>query len=132
MFNTCIFRILSKDDMQLYRHLKECRLAIQMFLDINPRYWRFVPMTNEEAKQPKQTIPISSLDIKAADDRDDKSIKEFINSLPTPPASYEFSMRQYHQQYAFFKSRRDMELPNCHLDLYDAKVIAVCKHFFSK
>jgi len=126
-------RTLSKDDMHLYRHSTECPSAIQMFLDENPRYWRFVPMSNEEADQAEQTIIISTMDIKSTDIRKDGEIKLFIQNLPVPPSpKYRFSTRQYHLQYAFFKSQRDLGTPNCHLDLYNAKIIAVCKYFSYK
>ena len=46
--------------MLLYRHSTECPAAIQMFLDQNPRYWRFVPMSDEEASRPEQTIHTSN------------------------------------------------------------------------
>ncbi len=122
-----IFRTLSKDDMYLYRHSTECQSAIQMFLDENPRYWRFVPMTNEEANQPEQNVLLSTMDIKFTDVQDDNKIKLFIQNLPAAPPNFRFSARQYHLQYAFFKSRRYLEMPNTHLDLYNAKIIAVCK-----
>ncbi len=115
--------------MHLYRHSIECQSAIQMFLDENPRYWRFVPMTNEEADQAEENIVIATMDFKSTDIKDDEKIKLFIKNLPPPPPDYRFSMRQYYLQYAYFKSRRHESIPNEHLDLYNAKVIAVCKCF---
>ncbi len=115
--------------MHLYRHSVECQSAIQMFLDENPRYWRFVPMSNEDADQPEQNILTSTMDMKSTDVQNDDEIKLFIQNLPAPPPNYRFSIRQYLLQYAYFKSRRNIEtMPNQHLDLYNAKIIAVCKY----
>jgi hypothetical protein len=103
-----------------------------MFLDENPRYWRFVPMSIEEAHGPMQNILTSTIEIKPTDIQEDDKIKTFIRNLPPPPSpqDYVFSKRQYHTQYAYFKSRRYMDLPNAHLDLYNVKIIAVCKLLF--
>ena len=48
------FRILRKDRMKLYQHSVRCPVAMQIFLDTNPQYWRFVPMTLEESEKPEQ------------------------------------------------------------------------------
>ena len=56
--------------MLLYRHSTQCPAAIQMFLDENPRYWRFVPMTVEEASRPEQNIHASTMDFKPGDEHD--------------------------------------------------------------
>jgi hypothetical protein len=112
--------------MCLYRHSTRCPWAIQMFLDENPRYWRFIPMTNAEASETAQTMGASSRDLDStADVRDDAMVQRFIANLPLPPAKYQFSARQYHHQYAFFQLKRDLTMPNLHLDLYNAKIIAV-------
>jgi hypothetical protein len=115
--------------MHLYRHSTECPKAIQIFLNENPQYWRFVPMSNEEANDESQNINASSMDIKSKDIRDDEDIKFLIQNLPIPPSNYRFSTRQYHLQYAYFHIKRDIRKgPNEHLDLYNAKIIAVCKY----
>jgi hypothetical protein len=113
--------------MHLYRHSTECLVAIQMFLDQNPRYWRFVPMTYEDANHPAQMITMSTLDMKMMAVRSHDEIDPFIRDLPTPPANYRFSKRQNLQQYAFFLGKKDLIMPNLHLDLYNAKIIAVSK-----
>jgi hypothetical protein len=131
-FYMSVFRTLAKDDMRLYRHSTKCPSAVQMFLDENPQYWRFVPMTTSEANQLEQNVTASTMDIKSvADIRIDEEIKLFIKNLPRPPSSvssnYQFSLRQYHLQYAYFRTKRDLVMPNLHLDLYNAKIIAVSK-----
>ncbi|CAF1515096.1 unnamed protein product [Adineta ricciae] len=118
---------LSKDGMRLYRHSTECPTAIQIFLDENPQYWRFVPLLNDDADQMDRNPYIASRDVPHGDDlRSDKDVRELLANLPPPPANYRFSQRQYHQQYSFFQARRELKaMPNMHLDLYNAKVIAV-------
>ena len=72
------------------------------------------------------TMRASSRDLDTtADVRDDALIQRFIGNLPVPPSKYKFSHRQYHQQYAFFQLKRELVMPNLHLDLYNAKIIAV-------
>ncbi|CAF1426396.1 unnamed protein product [Adineta steineri] len=117
----------SKDDMRLYRHSTECPSAIQMFLDENPIYWRFIPFSNDEVNQIDQSIAMASRDILDKDDlRKDKEIQKMLTNLPAPPPNYGFSQRQYHQQYSFFQTRKDQKtLFNKELDLYNAKIIAV-------
>ncbi|CAF5146084.1 unnamed protein product, partial [Rotaria sp. Silwood1] len=46
--------VLAKDRMKLYQHSTQCPVAMQIFLDANPQYWRFVPMPLEEAERPEQ------------------------------------------------------------------------------
>ncbi|CAF1447716.1 unnamed protein product [Adineta steineri] len=123
----CYPNTKSKDDMRLYRHSTECPSAIQMFLDENPLYWRFIPFSNDEVNQIDQSIAMASRDILDKDDlRKDKEIQKMLNNLPTPPPNYGFSQRQYHQQYSFFQTRKDQKtLFNKELDLYNAKIIAV-------
>ena len=48
------FRILRKDRMRLYQHSVRCPVAMQLFLDANPQYWRFVPMSSDESQRPEQ------------------------------------------------------------------------------
>ncbi len=120
--------------MLLYRHSTKCPSAIQIFLDENPQYWRFVPMLDHEANQAEQNIAAASIDIKSGGvARTDEEIKLFIQNLSTPPANYRFSHRQYHQQYAYFQTNRDQKIQyNVDLDLYNAKIIAVRKCFSAK
>ena len=122
-----VYRTLSKDHMHLYRHSTRCPSAMQMFLDENPRYWRFVPMTEEEATQRHQMLTTSSVDVKSSDIRDDGTVQLFMKNVPLPPKNYRFSPRQYHVQYTYFQAQRDLLMPSHHLDLYNARVIGVSK-----
>ncbi|CAF4597973.1 unnamed protein product, partial [Rotaria sp. Silwood2] len=48
--------ILVKDRMKLYQHSARCPVAMQIFLDANHQYWRFVPMSLEESQRPEQQM----------------------------------------------------------------------------
>ena len=50
LFIVCHDRDLVKDGMLLYRHSARCFMAMQWFLDCNPHYWPFVPMTKAQAQ----------------------------------------------------------------------------------
>lgn len=79
-------RILSKDHMHLYQHSTRCSSAVQMFVDENPIYWRFVLMTDNEANEMHQQITTSSVDVKPSDMRDDETVKLFIPLKPNVPS----------------------------------------------
>ena len=59
--------------------------------------------------------------------RRDQEVSSYMNNLPLmPPENYTFSAHQRTQQFYIFKEKRDQLLPNVHLDLYNASIIAVC------
>ena len=118
--------------MKLYQHSVRCPVAMQIFLDANPQYWRFVPMTLEEAQRPEQqTIQAGIL----ADELDwhlrtkEECIK-YVQSVPRAPNGYTFSNRQILLQSQYFHKKRDKDLPNQDIDLYNATIVAVRKSYF--
>ena len=114
--------------MRLYQHSVRCRTAMQMFLDENQRYWRFVPMSEEEANSSAQRVSRTTFDMKIDNVRPREQVELFLKSLPTPPTKYTFSRRQQAQQYFFLLTRRDLIMPSMDLDLYNARIIAVSKY----
>ena len=58
MARICIalLRVICKDRMKLYQHSIRCSAAMQIFLDANSHYWRFVLMVTEEAEAPLQSL----------------------------------------------------------------------------
>jgi hypothetical protein len=122
--------------MLLYKHSARCPSAIQMFLDCNPRYWRFVPMTKDEAQSQNESyilpdsIPIDPTSHVVPNEytRSDFEVGNCMNNLPLLPSeNYTFSTRQCGKQFQAFKDKRDLLMPNFDLDLYNATIIAVCK-----
>ena len=96
---------------------------MQIFLDANPRYWRFVPMTKEESERPEQRH-IESLgfsdeinwNLRSADD-----CGVYVQAVPKPPGDFTFSNRQILLQMQYFHKKLDKTtLPNYDIDLYDA------------
>jgi hypothetical protein len=115
--------------MKLYQHSARCPVAMQIFLDANQQYWRFVPMTLEESQQPNQeTIqrPIISDEI-GSNIRSIEQCLAFVTTVPRPPTGYTFSNRQIVLQTKYFHKTRDRDLPNEDIDLYNATIVAVCK-----
>ena len=59
--------------------------------------------------------------------RSDQSIRQCLNDVPLPPRDYEFSEQQRDAQARFFRDKKDRQLPELRLDLYDASIITVCE-----
>ena len=50
-----------------------------------------------------------------------------MEAVPKPPTGYTFSNQQILLQAQYFHQKRDKNLPNEDIDLYDATIVAVCK-----
>lgn len=131
-----LFRDLMKDAMSLYRHSARCPIAMQWFLNCNPQFWSFVPMTIEEAQMDNAnyvidpSIPIDPISTEIVHDqrRSDFEAGLFLTDLPSlPSTNYTFSNRQCAEQFLLFKNKQNRLSANSHLDLYNATIIAVCK-----
>ena len=124
--------MLRKDRMKLYQHSAHCPAAMQIFLDASPQYWRFVPMSIEEAQRPEQQSILHS----RLSDQIDWNLRSkedcfiCVDAVPKPPSGYTFSNRQLLLQTQYFHQKRDQTLPNQDIDLYNATIIAVCKFAF--
>ena len=122
--------------MLLYKHSARCPKAIQMFLDLNPRYWPLIPMPIREAQQENQSYVLppsipedpTSHVITSIHTRSDHITGSCMVDLPPFPSNqYTFSTRQCAEQFRFFKTKEDLQMPNYNLDLYNATIVAVCK-----
>ena len=138
MINNCsilyacyILRTLRKDRMRLYQHSVRCPIAMQIFLDANPQYWRFVPMSIEESQRSEQQSIQHSLVWNDNDTnlRTKEECSACLEAVPEPPMGYTFSNRQILLQTQYFQKKRDQNLPNQDIDLYNASIVAVCKLF---
>ncbi|CAF1520678.1 unnamed protein product [Adineta ricciae] len=128
--------IKRKDRMQLYKHSTRCLDAMQIFLDANPQYWRFVPMAMDKAVTPEQqTITRPQLfDESDPNCRSKEDCQVCIQAVPRPPDEFTFSNRQILRQAEYFHNKRDKTLPNRDIDLYHATIVAVlpdsCSNMF--
>ena len=119
--------IIRKDRMKLYQHSARCSHAMQIFLDANPQYWRFIPMTIDESMKPEQTNihrPVLSDEINMQYRTKEDAIV-CMDAVPGPPTNYVFSNRQIVLQTQYFHQNRDKTLPNMNIDLFRATIIAV-------
>lgn len=132
--------------MRLYQHSARCPVALRSFLDCNPQYWCFIPVSwqdasNENSTILRQTPPTSPsstttttdpelINIIAMGAIDDPRVFNFLEHVPRAPAAFAFSYRQRQQQRAFFErfiSSSTQQLPYSPLDLYQVAIIAVRK-----
>ncbi|CAF1320142.1 unnamed protein product [Adineta steineri] len=113
--------------MKLYQHSARCSAAIQIYLDANPQYWRFIPMTCEEAQTSEEYI-IKRRNLSDELDWDRRTINDtsiYVEAVPQPPNRYIFSNRQIALQMEYFHCKKDQNSLNLDLDLYDATIVAV-------
>lgn len=105
--------------MRLYQHSVRCPAAMQTFLDANPQYWRFVPMSMEESQRPGQRhIQKGSLSNDTDGQlRTQEDCSIYLRSVPKPSAGFTFSNRQTFLQAPYFQKKRDHRLPNREIDL---------------
>ena len=132
-----IFSELNADEMLLYKHSARCSSAIQMFLDCNPQYWCFVPMSKAVAQEeilashsPSDHIRLRPTSTSVSDlhTYHDKEASSYVHHLPPMPSeNYTFSFKQRTKQFQIFKNKLHHLIPNSHLDLYNATIFVVCK-----
>ena len=102
---------------------------MQIFLDANPQYWSFTPMTVEESQQPEQQSIRHSIEFSDQLDwnvRSKEDCGRYVEAVPKP-TGYTFSNRQILLQPQYFHRKQDTNLPNQDIDLYDATIVAVRK-----
>ena len=119
--------IIRKDRMQLYQHSARCPVAMQIFLDANPQYWRFIPMTVDESMKPEQHSihrPVLFDEFQAHYRLKEEAVA-CLNSVPKPPSDFVFSNRQLVLQTQYLHQNRDKTLPDMNIDLYQATIIAL-------
>lgn len=128
-------------EMRHYQHLAHCPAALQLFLERNPNYWCFISMSEEEllvedtiyrqtvrSNTPANRPLISS--IPATFTHQHRKVSELLQFLPLAPAGRYFSALQLQQQRLFFDrylSTPIDEPPFVETDMYQMKIIAVCK-----
>ncbi|CAF4131164.1 unnamed protein product [Adineta steineri] len=133
--------IISESDTKLYQHSIECLTTIKIFLACHPRYWCFVPMTSEQATIDDTNITSIERSILAAYQTSHSEYNSYeksnnpyqrtttnvawcMNNLPSPPPSYQYSLRQKLEQLNFFRNRLDF-LTSRFLNLYNTTIVMV-------
>ncbi|CAF1297606.1 unnamed protein product [Adineta steineri] len=136
---------LVKDRMLLYRHAARCPWAIQLFLNFNPIYACFIPVTINKAIEHCQNYALpptliihdqeypTSISMKnrndmsaTADTRADEIVRSCMRHIPPLPSGYTFSIRQRVDQFLYFKNQLDIKIkPNKFIDLFNVALIAV-------
>jgi hypothetical protein len=131
--------------MLVYKHAARCPWIIQIFLNFNPIYECFVPITIAEAEQKnrKYVLPsslifhddvnptsIGSKDREAiagsATTRSDEMVRSCMRNIPSVPPGYAFSTRQRIQQFQYFKAKQDTKTgQHSTIDLFNVAIIAV-------
>ena len=118
--------------MWLYQHAARCPQAIQLFVDANPDYGCFIPMSIDDPALKRDNATYSPSDEEQLNSgpyvRAAPYAKHITRLLPTPPESYVFSDRQKFEQRRFFQTGKDRFLSSrleTNVDLYDAAIIAV-------
>lgn len=119
--------------MWLYQHTARCPTAVQLFLDANPDYWCFVPVTNVEATSNVNTrmrLSAQCRPVQSTSTRLQVEAKYLADQVPDPPEGYVFTDRQKHEQIQFFRTMKDQQLSptsfQTMVDLHNATMIAVC------
>jgi hypothetical protein len=103
---------------------------MQLFLDAHPQYWRFIPMSVDEARVAEEhnVAPLVIPDPAGVNQRTREQCDYCLRAVPSPPTGFVFSKRQIVEQTQYFHLKRDRTLPSSDdLDLYQASIVAVCK-----
>ena len=124
--------------MRLHQHSAQCPSALRSFLDCNPIYWCFIPLSLGEALSENDIYirGISSYadrepaNVMAMGAIDNLGVARYLDHVPVPPTDYAFSFRQREKQRLFFElfiSSPIRQLTYDTLDLYQMAIIAVRK-----
>ena len=105
--------------MHLYQHLCRCSIAMQCFLNENPDYWIFIPQRISIQEEQDQERELTTID---------NHQYQFANDLPIPTdRNYQFNVQQKLKIEEFFQTKKYLHSPKANIDLYQAKLIAICK-----
>ena len=88
--------LLNKEYIALYQHVRQCSAGIQLFLDSNPNYWRFVPMSIAETDQ--ENFNYRTMALTTSVHHHDKELMKWLDDMPKPGPNFKFSKRQLDKQ----------------------------------
>ncbi|CAF1395843.1 unnamed protein product [Rotaria sordida] len=111
-----------KELIRLYQHSTRCSKAIQLFLNVNPNYDGFIPISFDQAIVDDRNRIIEVSPINNFTDL-------YIQNVPVPPNGYIFSNCQQEKQRKFFEklhiTKSHDEKMFTSVDFYNVTVIAV-------
>ncbi len=128
--------------MRLYEHSSRCPVALDLFLDVNPDYWCFIPLLwhdaqveniaffEESSSTSSRIVDIEATNIIAMAAIHNRRVTRCLDTIPLTPARYAFSYEQRKKQRLFFEqflSSPVDQLPYSPVDLYKMTIIAVRK-----
>ncbi|CAF2121828.1 unnamed protein product [Rotaria magnacalcarata] len=90
-----------------------------MFLDSNPHYWRFFPMSIIEVDQNNNNYEMRNISTTMVD------VQNYLRNIPKPPFGYKFSKRQIEKQAEFFIMKLINQTINDRIDLFNTTIVAV-------
>jgi hypothetical protein len=140
--------------MRLYRHTAGCPVALEAFIDCNPMYRCFVPMNWYDAaldnaeyladrRRQRHLLQFSIEQTEHNNERNNNveedeehnpRVSNLLARVPKPSTGYDFSYQQRKEQRAFFRhliTLRTRDAAYRTLNLYQYKIIAVCKCYLS-
>ena len=121
--------------MRLYQHSARCPVALRTFLDCNPDYWCFIPLTWQDAEEENLLYLREAANLSADMNYNmnmsvghRQRINDYLDYVPLTPAAYSFTYRQRQQQRLFFERLLPLtrhQRPYSTIDLYQFSIIAV-------
>ena len=115
--------------MRLYLHSARRPVTLRSFLDCNPNYWCFIPLSWQDAITANIAFLRSRRTLSSSSSTSNILVAD-LDYIPPPPAPYVFSYRQRQQQRLFFEQLLSTPIqrqPYSVVDLYQMKIIAVRK-----
>ena len=124
--------------MRPYQHSARCHIGLRSFLECNPMYECFIPQLWNDS------MMVNFDCMGEPSDRDSevnhlvqhgviehRQVADYLRRVPLPPTQYIFSYQQRQQQRFFFRNMVSGvygSIPYRPLDLYQYKIIVVCKY----
>ncbi|CAF2973953.1 unnamed protein product [Rotaria sp. Silwood2] len=121
--------------MRLYQHLAHCSTALQWFLERNPNYWCFIPMSEKDVetedtlyRQVLHSTRSAIYFVPPTSSDHQRKVDELMNCVPLSSEGRHFSCLQIKQVKLFFDHFLLSDIgqsPFVETDMYQMKIIAV-------
>lgn len=123
--------------MRIYQHVARCSVALKIFIECNPQYRCFVPRRcrletveryNSTGEYYDQRTTLYQM--VGAHPIANPRVAYYMDRIPIPPVAYTFTPNDRHEQINFFVKMLEAQVLEhvlSDIDLYQYKIIAVCK-----